>query len=146
VLEIEQVEVARAAAHRREGDTRAVRRPGRREDLIEIGERPLPQHAAARHVEDGDHRMPALQRRQREPAAARIPRAGRLEELQAVEMRIRGGADQLPDHRAGRRVGEVDVDRVAVTLGQEHDLRPVGAERRRDVHAARAASTADGDH
>ena len=122
IFEIVLIQIAGAAAERREHEPAAVRRPRRRENLIEIGKHAFAPQRSAGHVEDREHGASALQRGQREPPAVRVPRAGRFDELKAVEMRIGCGADQLSPHRAGCGVGEEDIDRVAVALRQEHQL------------------------
>ena len=81
-------------------------------------------------------RQPAGERREREPFARGIPSAGRLDELKAFEMRIAGRRDKLARNRAGGGVGDVDVDRILIALGQEHQRPAVGAERRPHVEAA----------
>ena len=80
-----------------------------------------------------------LHRRHRKPRSRGVPRAGRFEKLQAVEMRIGRRAHQLPHDAAGRGVRKIDVDGITVALGEEHHVTPVRAQRRSEVVTPRFA-------
>ena len=67
----------------------------------------------------------------RRPSALQAP--GRVDELQAVEVRVGRRRRQLADHLAGVGVGEEEVDREEVALREEDEPFAVGRERRAEV-------------
>ena len=68
------------------------------EDLIDVRDWQLALDVSRCGVKDGQHRAAAGQRGQRKSPAVRSPGADGVDELEALEMRIDGGCDQLaPD-------------------------------------------------
>jgi hypothetical protein len=58
-----------------------------------------------------------------------------MDVLQAVEVRIGGGADDLAHDSPVARVRHEQIERQTIALGQEHQRRAVGTERRADLDA-----------
>src|SRR6185295_11315525 len=95
--EIDDEQIRVAADLRGEGNRLAIRRPRWLVNLAEILEGNLPRHTALVGVDDGEQRSSCTDGGDRQFVAVRIPRAGRAQELQAVEVRIRRGLDQGSD-------------------------------------------------
>jgi hypothetical protein len=93
-------------------------------------------NAAGLRGDDDEDRVAAADRREHEAAAGRIPGARRVDELEAVEVRVGRTLEKLALGPPRFRAGEEDLDREQVLLGHERNLAAVRAERRADVHAA----------
>jgi hypothetical protein len=76
-----------------------------------------------------------------EATTVRLPAARRLDELQALEVRVHRGPGDLPIHLAGAPVGQEQVDREQVAVGQEHEPVTLRAQRGADVVAPVAVGT-----
>ncbi len=135
-VQIQFEQIAQPAPESGERDPLAVRRPRWSKHLIGFVDWHLALDAAGLHVENRQHRLAARPGGQRETAAGRVPGAGRLDELQALEVRIARRLDDLALDRARHRIRQIHVDRVLIALREKHHRLAVGAERRTDVQSA----------
>src|SRR5262249_13428296 len=119
-----------------EADGVTIRRPGWIEDLVDIRHLDVAFAPAARRVKDCQCRSARDDRSDGDPLAVVIPRASRVDELQAGVMWIAGGARQLPDNLAVRGIGYEQVDRKQAALREKRDPAAVGADRGADVQVA----------
>ena len=144
-LEVDHVEIAEAVVKNRKRDPLAVGRPRRAEHLIHVSNGQLALHAAGCGVEDRQHGRAARKRGHHQALAVRRPRACRLDELQALEMRIAFGFDDLAANGPRSRIGDDHVDRVLTAIGEVGDRPSVRAQRRTDAEPRiRAFSPEDG--
>ena len=135
-------EIGQSTGERREHDPRAVGRPARVVDFADPLDPDFFSAVGVSAVDEHQHRPPAAERAHREPAALRIPRAGRLDVLQAVEMRVCGGAHDLADGGSCSRVRHEQVERQPVAFRQKHHPLAIGAQcGSRDAAARRRALT-----
>ena len=89
----------------------AVGRPRWIEDLIDVWNRLLALFLAALRIEDRERGTSARDRRDRYPLAGAVPRARRINELNARIVRIGRGARQLANDLSVRRIGDIEIDR-----------------------------------
>ena len=135
--EVVDEEVSEAAADRREREPRPVRRPRRVEHLLEVAQRDLARDLAALDVEDREHRPAPAHGGEGEPAAVRVPGARGADELEAVEVRVQTPIEDPPLHTAALCIGQEQLERSFLPLGQEHDTASVRAESGREVERPR---------
>jgi hypothetical protein len=83
------------------------------EHLVNARDLDLAFAIAVLSVVDGNHRFAVANGGHRQPLARTIPGARRRNELQAVEMRIGSGGNQLALNAARCGVRDVQVDRQA---------------------------------
>ena len=102
-------QIGETAFERREHKPIAVGRPARVVDFAKCVERDLHSLVGVRHVDEYQRGVAAAQRGDREPIARRIPRARRMDVLQAVVMRVGPHAHDLLDDRAGLGVGHEQI-------------------------------------
>ena len=81
-----------------------------------------------------------------EAAAVGLPASRRLDELQALEVRVHRGPGDLPIHLARAPVGQEEVDREQVAVGQEHEPVALRAQGGADVVAPVAMGSVTGLH
>jgi hypothetical protein len=79
------------------------------EDLVELGNRYFTLLLAARGVEYCERGAAVDDGRDRDLLTGRVPSAGRVDELQAGEMRVARGARQLVHDLPGLAVGEKEI-------------------------------------
>jgi len=137
-LDVDEVEVAQPAAVRGDGDRAPVRGPRGAADRFPRVEADPFAHLPLVHVEDGEDVVPFARHDVRQAAAVGRPGPRRVEEAERVEVRIGVGAGQFPEDLPRLRVGQEELDREDVLLGEEDDVAPVGAQDGGDVHAAGA--------
>src|SRR5204863_9901680 len=102
-------QVGQPARHPGEAERVPVGRPRRIEYLVEIRQLDFLLLVAVRGGEDGERGTAAGDGGNGNPLAGRVPRARRVDELQARKMRIGRGAGQLVDDSAVQRVGDEQV-------------------------------------
>ncbi len=137
VAEVVDEEVRDAAGQAGEDEVAAVRRERRAQDLGHLPEGDLPDDLVLGHVDDGQDRAALGHAAEDEPLPGRVPRARRLDELDALEVRVDGGRDDLALDLARVRVGQEEVDREQVPRREEDQGLAVGADGRRDVVGVR---------
>ena len=120
-----------ARAEKRDGAP--VGRPAGAEDLAQLGERDLALDPVLRDVDDRQERPALGDGAEDEHLALGVPGPRRADELEALEMGVDGGRDDLPLDLPRHGVGQVEIDGEQVPRGQEDHLLPVGAQGRRDV-------------
>ena len=140
VLQIVAEQVCEPVHESRERDVAAVGRPGGVEDLPDLGQPDLALYPVVLHVEHREQRLTLAHGAEGEALARGVPRAGRVDELEALVMRVERRLDDPPQHLARARLGEVEVDREEVLLREEDQLPAVGAECRRDVEPGMAVA------
>ncbi len=133
VAEIVDEEIRDAAGQAAERDVAAVRREGRAEDLGQLPERDLPVDLAALRFDDGQPGPATGDAAEDELFPRRVPGSGRLDELDALEVGIDRGRDDLLPDLARVGVGEKEIDREQVPRREEDDGLPVGTDGRGDV-------------
>ncbi len=132
-------EIGQTPFERGEYDPRPVRRPAWVVDLAQVLQGNFDALPLSRRIDNDQHGASLAQRRHREAAARWVPGAGRPDVLKAVEVRIRGGADDLANDGPRLRVGHEQVERQPIALRYEHQLATVGAQRGRQVQAGAVA-------
>ena len=140
VLQIVAEQVCEPVHESRERDVAAVGRPGGVEDLPDLGEPDLARDPVVPHVEHGQHRLPLAHGAEGEPVAGGVPRTRRVDELEALVVRVERGLDDPALHLAGAPLGEVEVDREEVFFREEDQVTAVGAECGGHVEAGTAVA------
>ena len=134
-VRVDDEQIRDAAVVAGEDELFGVGGPGRRREPVQR-QRDAAHLLVLLHVEDHEVvAVPAL-RGDGEVAAVGRPRAGRVDEAQALVIARQGGLHQAPQHLARLRVGEIEIDEERVLLAEVGDLAPVGPERGGDVQRA----------
>src|SRR5206468_12456429 len=131
-----------AADLRTERNLFPVGRPRWIEDLAERRKLDLLDQVAVIALHDAERRPAGDDGTERE-AAVGAPRACRVDELHALEVRIAGRGHELADRMSVLRVGEIHVDREQPGVREVHHPRAVGAQCRR-VYVVLVIAGADG--
>jgi hypothetical protein len=88
-------QIRQPAFQRRKHDSLAVWRPARVVNLPELIERNFSSFLGLRDIHNHQHGSTAAESGHGEAAARGVPRTGRMDVLQTVEMRVGGGAHHL---------------------------------------------------
>ena len=144
-LHVVDPEIEQPACKGRERDAPAVWRHDGIAKLRELLEDDLLDAPALVRVEDQQRALAAHDGVLHEEPAVRAPAARRLDELQAVEMRVGRRRRQLVQHLAGVDIGQEEIDGEQVALGHVGDAAAVGRQGRRDVQFAASAGLVDDD-
>ena len=128
-------QVRQAAVVPGEHDPRAIRRPGRRGKAVE-GDADAAELFVLLHVEDHEVVAILVLRRDREVAPVRGERARRIDEPQALIVRVERGLHQPPDDSPRLRIREIEIHEKRVLLAEVGDVVPVGGEGRGQVERA----------
>ena len=131
--EVVDKEVGIAAHGCRERNGLSVGRPRRVEDLSDLRHFNFPGDVGVCDIQDREHGLAGVHAADDELAAVRAPRSRRVDELQAREMGVLRGVDELADDAAGRCFRKIEIDREQIARREKDDVLPVRADRWRYI-------------